>query len=95
MIQGLRNLPLVAVAFSCCAALFGTNPAAAKERSQPAPQWAVDAATFLSWTITGAGRQFQAMETDFVDRGAYGDAVMQFTERIRTVNPPPAIPAPS
>lgn len=47
---------------------------------------------FHSWTITPDGRQFQAAETDFVDHGAYASAVLQFTERIRVVNPPASDP---
>ena len=43
---------------------------------------------FHAWTISKDGRPFQAMESDFTDRGAYGDAVMQFTERMKTVQPP-------
>jgi hypothetical protein len=43
---------------------------------------------FRSWTIASDGKQFQAMESDFTDRGGYSDAVLQFTERIRTVKPP-------
>jgi hypothetical protein len=43
---------------------------------------------FRSWTIAADGKQFQAMESDFTDRGGYSDAVLQFTERIRTVKPP-------
>ncbi len=43
---------------------------------------------FRSWTITSDGKQFQAMDTDFTDRGAYSDSVMQFTERLRIVKPP-------
>ena len=43
---------------------------------------------FRSWTITKDGKSFQALESDFTDRGAYGDAVMQFTERLKTVKPP-------
>jgi hypothetical protein len=43
---------------------------------------------FRSWTITSDGKQFQAMDSDFTDRGAYADSVMQFTERIRIVKPP-------
>ena len=42
---------------------------------------------FHSWTLTSDGKQFQAMESDFTDRGAYADAVMQFTERLRIVKP--------
>ncbi len=47
---------------------------------------------FRSWTITKDGRQLQAMESDFTDRGAYEAPVLQFTERIRTVNPPASDP---
>jgi hypothetical protein len=145
---------IVAFAVVLCVAMAATDPAAAKEKPQPAPQWAVDAAKtptpasakdasavllfdeylitvdeqnhavereryairilkpqgrgeshcsigydvdeklnyFRSWTITPEGRQLQAMESDFTDRGAYADAVLQFTERIRTVNPPASDP---
>ena len=47
---------------------------------------------FRSWTITSDGRQLQAMDTDFTDYGAYADAVLQFTEKIRTVKPPASDP---
>lgn len=47
---------------------------------------------FRSWTFTPDGRQFQAMESDFVDRGAYAAPILQFTERIRSVNPPASDP---
>jgi hypothetical protein len=47
---------------------------------------------FRSWTIAADGRQFQAMETDFKDVGAYSSADLQFTDRIRTVNPPASDP---
>jgi hypothetical protein len=47
---------------------------------------------FHSWTITPDGRQLQAMDTDFVDHGAYAAPILQFTERIRTVNPPASDP---
>jgi hypothetical protein len=135
-------------------ALQGSVPAAAKDKPQPAPQWAEDAAKiptpssakdasavalfheylitvdeqnhaverersairilkpqgrrythcsvgydideklnyFRSWTFTPDGRQLQAMESDFVDRGAYSAPILQFTERIRTVNPPASDP---
>ena len=43
---------------------------------------------FRSWTFAPDGRQLQAMESDFTDHGAYEAAVLQFTERIRTVTPP-------
>jgi hypothetical protein len=47
---------------------------------------------FRSWTITPDGRQLQAMDSDFLDRGAYAEPVLQFSERIRTVNPPASDP---
>jgi hypothetical protein len=47
---------------------------------------------FRSWTFTPDGRQLQAMESDFVDYGAYAAPILQFTERIRTVNPPASDP---
>ena len=47
---------------------------------------------FRSWTLTSEGKQFQAMQSDFTDRGAYSDAVMQFTERFRVVKPPASDP---
>ena len=149
---GLSRLLLVAICGG--AALAGLQSAAAKEKSQPAPDWAVDAAKtptpanvgdasavillddylitvdqqnraiereryavrilkpqgreyshcvaeydtdekldyFHSWTIAADGRQLQAMDTDFVDKGAYGDADMQATERFRIVQPPGSDP---
>jgi hypothetical protein len=47
---------------------------------------------FRSWTIARDGRQFQAMETDFIDQGAYDAPIRQMTERIRTVKPPASDP---
>jgi hypothetical protein len=47
---------------------------------------------FRSWTFTPDGKQLQAMESDFIDYGAYEAPVLQFTERIRTVNPPASDP---
>lgn len=47
---------------------------------------------FRSWTFTPDGRQLQAMESDFEDHGAYATPVLQFTERIRAVNPPGSDP---
>jgi hypothetical protein len=47
---------------------------------------------FRSWTVAADGHQFQAMETDFKDVGAYGDREMQSSERFRIVNPPGADP---
>jgi hypothetical protein len=143
-----------AIAGFCFAALFGSGLAAAKEKQQPAPQWALDAAKtptpgnagdasavilfdeylitvdeqnhaverehyavrilkpqgrehshciaeydtdeklnyFHSWTIAADGRQFQAMDTDFKDVGAYADADMQATDRFRILNPPGSDP---
>jgi hypothetical protein len=154
MIARLRNLPLLAVGAFCCLAVLGPTAAEAKNKPEPAPQWAVDAAKtptpstakdasavilfdeyvitvdehnhaverereairilepqgrgythcsigydideklnyFRSWTITPDGRQFQAMESDFLDSGAYAAPTLQFTERIRTVNPPASDP---
>jgi hypothetical protein len=144
----------LAVVVFCCMGLCGSIPAAGKDKPQPAPQWAVDAAKtptpttvgdaaavvlfdeylitvdeqnhavereriavrilkpqgrqyshcsigydvdeklnyFRSWTINADGRQFQAMESDFADHGAYANAEMQFTERVRTVKPPASDP---
>ena len=42
---------------------------------------------FRVWTIAADGRQFQAMDTDFKDFGAYADADLQSTDRFRVVNP--------
>ncbi|MGO9325674.1 MAG: DUF3857 domain-containing protein [Terracidiphilus sp.] len=146
-----KNVSRFLIFAACCGTLFlGSHSAAAKEKSQPAPDWAVDAArtptpanvgdasailllhdylitvdgqnraverkrtvirilkpqgrergycgedydvdakldSFLSWTFTVDGRQLQAMDSDFMDVGAYGDADMQFTERVRFVKPP-------
>ena len=47
---------------------------------------------FRSWTIDSSGRQFQAMESDFADFGAYDEPVLQMTERIRVVKPPASDP---
>jgi hypothetical protein len=47
---------------------------------------------FRSWTFTPDGKQLQAMDSDFADYGAYEAPVLQFTERIRTVNPPASDP---
>jgi hypothetical protein len=136
-----------------CALLFAPS-AIAKEKQQPAPQWALDAAKtptpantgdapavilfdeyfiavddqnhamereryavrilkpqgreyshctaeydtdekleyFHSWTIAADGRQFQALDTDFKDVGAYGDQDMQATDRFRILNPPASDP---
>lgn len=43
---------------------------------------------FHSWTITADGRQFQAMDQEFRDVGAYEDADMQATDRFRVLDPP-------
>jgi len=48
--------------------------------------------SFRSWTFTSDGRQFQAMESDFKDEGAYSAPILQFTERVRTVKPPASDP---
>ena len=45
-----------------------------------------------SWTILADGKQFQAMETDFTDYGAYDSAVLQMTERIRAAKTPASDP---
>jgi len=138
----------------CSGALLGSRFAAAKEKSQPAPDWAVNAAKtptpanvgdapavilfheylitvdeqnhavererfavrilkpqgreyshcvaeydtdekldyFHSWTISADGRQLQAMDSDFVDVGAFGDADMQATDRFRMLKPPGSDP---
>jgi hypothetical protein len=153
MIPRIHTLPVFAVA-ALAVALLGSLGAAAKDKPQPAPQWALDAARtptpatikdasavvlfdeylitvdeqnhavererfavrilkpqgreyshcaigydvdeklnyFRSWTINADGRQFQALEADFTDRGAYSAPILQFTERIRTVNPPASDP---
>ncbi len=150
-----RSVSRFLIFAACCGATFlGSKFSAAKERSQPAPDWAVDAAKtptpanvgdasavillddylitvdeqnhavereryavrilkpqgreyshcvaeydtdekldyFHSWTIGADGRQLQAMDSDFVDKGAYGDADMQATERFRVVQPPGSDP---
>ncbi len=154
MIARPRKLLIPAVGVCFCAALLAPALAAAKDKPEPAPQWAVDAAKtptpasakdasavilfdeylitvdeqnhaierereairilkpqgrgythcsigydvdeklnyFRSWTITPDGRQLQAMDSDFEDHGAYEAAVLQFTERIRSVNPPASDP---
>jgi hypothetical protein len=153
MISPLRGLPLFAAA-AVSLAVAGLLPAFARDKSEPAPDWAVAAAKtptpssvgdasavvlfdeylitideqnhalereriavrilkpqgreyshcsigydvdeklnyFRSWTIASDGRQFQAMEADFTDRGAYSAPILQFTERIRTVKPPASDP---
>jgi len=45
-----------------------------------------------SWTIAADGRQFQAMETDFTDYGAYSSAIYSETERVRTAKTPASDP---
>jgi len=138
----------------CFCAIFPAPSAMAKEKQQPAPQWALDAAKtptpantgdasavvlfdeyfiavddenhaiereryavrilkpqgrkyshceieydtdakleyFHSWTISADGRQFQALDTDFKEVGAYGDQDMQATDRFRIVSPPASDP---
>lgn len=145
---------ILAVASCCATVLASSHFAAAREKSQPAPDWAVEAAKtptpanagdaaavillddylitvdgqnhavereryavrilkpqgreyshciaeydtdeklnyFHSWTITADGRQLQAMDTDFADVGAYGDADMQATDRFRMLKPPGSDP---
>jgi len=149
-LNGVTVLSVVCALAACLCAV----PAAARDKAQPAPQWAVDAAKtptpasardasavilfdeylitvdaqnhaverersairilkpqgrghahcsvsydvdqklnyFRSWTFTPDGGQLQAMESDFVDHGAYSAPILQFTERIRTVNPPASDP---
>jgi hypothetical protein len=47
---------------------------------------------FHSWTIAADGKQFQAKDEDYSDRGLADGAELQFTERVRMVNPPGADP---
>ena len=47
---------------------------------------------FHSWTIAADGKQFQARDEDYSDRGLAEGAELQFTERVRIVNPPGADP---
>jgi hypothetical protein len=47
---------------------------------------------FHSWTIGADGKQFQARDEDYSDRGLAEGAELQFTERVRIVNPPGADP---
>lgn len=47
---------------------------------------------FHVWTIASDGKQFQAMDEDFSERGDGGDPEMQFSELTRTVQPPAADP---
>jgi hypothetical protein len=153
MTSRIRRFPFLAV-LGLVAALTGAVPSSAKDKPQPAPQWAVDAAKaptpanikdasavvlfdeylitvdeqnraverereairilkpqgrghaqcmvgydideklnyFRSWTFTADGRQLQAMETDFTDRGAYDSSILQMTERVRSVKHPAADP---
>lgn len=43
---------------------------------------------FHAWTMALDGQQFQARDSDFKDVGAYEDADLQYSERIRTLRPP-------
>jgi transglutaminase-like putative cysteine protease len=148
-----RSLPAL-ISLAAIAAFIAPAPAAARDKPEPAPQWAVDAAKtptpanikdapavilfdeylitidndnhavererkavrilkpqgrqygtcyaaydideklnyFRSWTIDSTGRQFQAMESDFTDFGAYDEPVLQMTERVRVVKPPASDP---
>lgn len=45
---------------------------------------------FRAWTITADGKQFQAKDTDFVERGDTGDRIMLSTRKFRVVRPPAA-----
>lgn len=45
---------------------------------------------FRAWTITADGKQFQAKDTDFVERGDTSIPVMLSTEKRRFVRPPAA-----
>jgi hypothetical protein len=153
MMARYRSLPAIA-ALVVYTAFTGSVPAAARDKPQPAPQWAVDAAKtptpasakdapavvlfdeylitvdeqnhavernrvavrilkpqgrkyapceaeydvdeklnyIRSWTIAPDGHQFQAMESDFKDVGAYAESDMQATDRYRVVNPPASDP---
>ena len=146
----LRGFSLATIAAALVVALVDARTAVARDKSEPAPQWALDAVKtptpstvgdapavvlfdeylisideqnhavereriavrilkpqgreyshcaiaydvdeklnyFRSWTIAADGKQFQAMETDFTDRGAYSAPILQFSERIRTLKPP-------
>ncbi len=44
MATRLSGFPVLAVAAACCMALCGSIPATARDKAQPAPQWALDAA---------------------------------------------------
>lgn len=48
--------------------------------------------SFHAWTVAADGKQFQAKDEDYTDHGLFADAVLQFTERVRVVNPPGADP---
>jgi len=43
---------------------------------------------FRAWTIKADGAQIQAQDSDFSDHGGANSAVLLFTERTRTLNPP-------
>ncbi len=47
---------------------------------------------FHVWTIAADGKQFEAKDENFSDRGDTNDPVMQSTDRYRVVNPPGADP---
>jgi len=65
-----------------------------REQSHCSAAYDVDSKlnSFHSWTFAADGRQLQAMESDFIDRGAYESSVEQMTERVRIVNPPASDP---
>ena len=48
--------------------------------------------SFHTWTVAADGRQFQAKDENYTDNGLSDGADLQFTERVRTVNPPGADP---
>ncbi len=153
MITRLSILPALVILTSVSAFTCSVS-AAAKDKPDPAPQWAVDAAKtptpasakdspavilfdeylitvdeqnhaverereairilrpqgrkfakceaeydvdeklnyIRSWTFAPDGRQFQAMESDFADFGAYGSSAYNETERFRVAKPPASDP---
>ena len=48
--------------------------------------------SFHTWTIAADGKQFQAKDEDYIDQGLAEADVLQFTERMRVVNPPGSDP---
>jgi len=47
---------------------------------------------FHVWTLAADGKQFQAMDEDFTERGDDGDEEMQFSHHLRVVKPPASDP---